>query len=102
TRRTGGRGSPARTSGSEASSLSAGMTTSMEPSPPRPSSPVPSLPPTTGEEGERKKSLSFKPPLSRCGREGGSGREGVGGVRALPVWGGGRGRERGGWGSEGP
>ena len=28
------------------------------------------------------KNLSLKPPLSRCGREGGVGREGVGGVRA--------------------
>jgi outer membrane protein assembly factor BamB len=52
-----------------------------KPSPPRPSSPDPSLPPTPGEEGELRNE-SVKAP-------------------SLPVWGGGRGRERGGWGSEG-
>jgi O-antigen/teichoic acid export membrane protein len=52
------------------------------PSPPRPSSPAPSLPTTPGEEGERQEKTAFEAP-------------------SLPVWGGGRGRERGGWGSEG-
>ncbi len=52
-----------------------------EPSPPRPSSPDPSLPPTPGEEGEQPELASKAP--------------------SLPVWEGGRGRERGGWGSEG-
>jgi DNA helicase-2/ATP-dependent DNA helicase PcrA len=49
-----------------------------EPSPPRPSSPDPALPPTPGEEGERQEEFVFKAP-------------------SLPVWGGGQGRERGGW-----
>jgi len=53
-----------------------------EPSPPRPSSPDPALPPSPGEEGEKQQqNLFLEPPLSRGGREGGVGREGVGGVR---------------------
>jgi hypothetical protein len=52
------------------------------PSPPRPSSPAPSLPPSPGEEGEQQEQSAVKAP-------------------SLPVRGGGRGRERGGWGSEG-
>jgi ABC-type dipeptide/oligopeptide/nickel transport system ATPase component len=55
----------------------------LEPSPPRPSSPAPSHPPSPGEEGERQEASGLEAP-------------------SLPVRGGGRGRERGGWGSEGP
>ena len=46
-----------------------------EPSPPQPSSPAPSLPPSPGEEGEKQDSSDFVP--------------------LLPVWWGGRGREKG-------
>ena len=53
-----------------------------EPSPPQPSSPAPSLPPSPGEEGEKQEEVDLKAP-------------------SLPVRGEGRGRERGGWGSEG-
>jgi hypothetical protein len=52
------------------------------PSPPRPSSPAPSLPPSPGEEGEQQEESGLEAP-------------------SLPVWWEGRGRERGGWGSEG-
>jgi serine/threonine protein kinase len=62
---------------SSASSLSPS-----QPSPPQPSSPDPSRPPSPGEEGERQEESDFKAP-------------------SLPVRAGGRGRERGGWGSEG-
>ncbi len=52
-----------------------------EPSPPRPSPPALSLPPSPGEEGEKQELVSKAP--------------------SLPVRWAGRGRERGGWGSEG-
>jgi DNA helicase-2/ATP-dependent DNA helicase PcrA len=51
-----------------------------EPSPPRPSSPVPSRPPSPGEEGERPKLPSSSLPVREGG---GNGREGAGGVRPL-------------------